>query len=71
MVHGAGQATDRIAAYGIQPLAGSGSILTLTVRALEDTDLVPFSVEAVANEGQVPVRVSASRTDRVERGRAR
>ena len=72
VMHGAGQEVDRIAAYGVLPLSGSGPVLTLTVRALQDTGRqMPLSVEAAANEGAISLSVRGSRPDRPERERAR
>jgi hypothetical protein len=52
--------TYKIAGYGIDPLAGSGQLLTVTVEALKNgggPNLL--SVHASANEGAIPLDVRA------------
>jgi hypothetical protein len=48
----------RIAAYGVEPLTGSGSVLTVTVEALKNTggNDAP-SIGGMANEGAISLRV--------------
>lgn len=49
--------TVAIGAYGVLPLAGSGSVLTITVEALKETGpRAPMTVRGQANEGQIPLR---------------
>jgi hypothetical protein len=49
----------RIAAYGVVPLVGSGSIMTITVEALADTgSRIPLSIDGSANEGGIPLRTA-------------
>jgi hypothetical protein len=48
----------RVALYGLLPLAGSGTLLSVTVEALEDVSRrLAISIDAEANEGVIPVRV--------------
>jgi hypothetical protein len=51
--------THRIAAYGVLPLSGSGSVLTVTVEALKDVGRqAPLNIGGgVANEGLIPLQV--------------
>jgi len=47
-----------IAAYGLAPLVGSGSLLTITVEARADVSgRSPLTITGKANEGGVPLRV--------------
>ena len=52
--------TYRVAGYGIDPLSGSGPVLTVTIEALRNGG-VPnlLSVQASANEGAIPLEVRA------------
>jgi hypothetical protein len=56
----------KVALYGVTPLVGSGTVLSITIEARVPMALAPVAVEASANEGTVPVRVeqSAPRTGR-------
>ena len=45
----------RISLFGVQPLAGSGSFLTVTYDMTHPVDGLPFAVAAQANEGQIPI----------------
>jgi hypothetical protein len=50
---------ERIAAYALVPLRGSGALLTVTLEALEDTVLrSPFTIAADANEGRTAIRIA-------------
>ncbi len=50
--------TCRIAANGIEPLSGSGALLTVTIEALGNTgNEPPLSVSGEAIEGGIPLRV--------------
>ena len=45
----------RVALFGVQPLAGSGSFLTVTYEMAVHVDGLPFAVDAQANEGRIPI----------------
>jgi len=48
----------RVALYGLLPLAGSGTLLSITVEALEEVSRrLPISVNGEANEGGIPLRI--------------
>jgi hypothetical protein len=50
--------THKIAAFGVVPLSGSGSVLTVTVEALKNTgNQVPLQLNGTANEGGIPLRI--------------
>ena len=50
----------RVSAYGVLPLTGSGSVLTVTVEALKiTTGGNPLAIGGRANEGAIPLRVGS------------
>jgi hypothetical protein len=62
--------THRVAAYGVLPLTGSGSVMTVTIEALKTTGKqAPLTLSGKANEGQVPIRVRPQQA--IAPGRAR
>jgi hypothetical protein len=66
------QGTYRIAAFDALPLAGSGSILTITVEALKNTSPQDLpTASAVANEGQIPIRIGGGARKNPPRGNSR
>ena len=65
VAHADQKGTHRIAAYGVLPLSGSGSVLTVTIEALKTTGRVaPVTITGTANEGAVPLRVGPRKEDR-------
>jgi hypothetical protein len=64
---GQGQ-TYKLAGYGIDPLSGSGQLLTVTVEALRNAGGPNLlSVRASANEGAIPLEVRANGRDLLPR----
>ena len=54
----------QLAAYGVVPLSGSGSLLSITVEALEQGGRRPtLTITGVANEGGIPLRVRGRAQD--------
>ena len=73
VAHSGARGTHRISTYGVSPLAGDGTVLTVTVEALSNQGrALPLEMSAVANEGAIPVRVQQRvgppRTDQVGEG---
>jgi hypothetical protein len=53
---------QKIAAFGVVPLSGSGSVLTVTVEALKNTgNKPPLQLSGTANEGGIPIRIRQQR----------
>ena len=58
------EGTYKIAGYGIDPLSGSGPVVTVTVEALRNAGGPGLlSVQASANEGTIPVEVRKARSE--------
>jgi hypothetical protein len=56
VARGGPEGSQRIAAYGVTPLAGSGAVLTITLEARTNVSgRVPLTVSGVANEGKIPL----------------
>lgn len=62
-VNFAGEQTVRLGLFGTRPLTGSGAVLEIVYEASRGRSL-PFSVEALANEGLVPLAWSAPTSPR-------
>ena len=57
MSHDTGGVVE-VGMYGILPLEGSGTLLSITVRAHQDLGFeLPVRVKGVANEALIPIRV--------------
>jgi len=53
---------QKIAGFGVVPLSGSGSVVTVTVEALKNTgNQPPLQISGTANEGGIPLRVRQQR----------
>jgi membrane protein required for beta-lactamase induction len=52
----------RLGLYGVEPLAGSGSLVAITVEARRGLSrLPPLRIEGSANEGTIPVQLAPAR----------
>ena len=62
VAHGELSGTHRISAYGVLPLSGSGSVMTVTIEGLRPTGRqLPLTVTGTANEGGIPLRVGTQK----------
>jgi hypothetical protein len=62
VAHGDQGDAHKISAYGVLPLSGSGSVLRITIEALNPTGVrVPLTVNGTANEGRIPLRLGAQK----------
>ena len=60
--------TCRVATYGVLPLSGSGSVLTVTIEALKTVGgQAPVTIRGTANEGRIPLVVRSHPTGRAGR----
>jgi hypothetical protein len=58
IAHGDVDGTHKISAYGILPLSGSGSVMTVTIEAVKPTGpRLPLTVAGTANEGRIPLQI--------------
>jgi len=67
LAHSDRQGIHRITTYGVQPLVGSGAAVVVTVEGIADSGgVAPIQIDAVANEGTIPVRIKRASPDRGE-----
>ncbi len=57
LAHADGRGAHRITTYGVQPLAGSGTAIIVTVEgAASAGSAMPIQIDGIANEGTIPLR---------------
>jgi hypothetical protein len=58
VAHGDVNGRHLVSAYGVLPLSGSGSALTITIKAVKTVGAqLPMTITGTANEGKVPLQV--------------
>jgi hypothetical protein len=59
VAHGDLNGSHLVSAYGVLPLSGSGSALTVTIQAVKTVGArLPMTITGTANEGKVPLQIS-------------
>ena len=62
VAHGELDGTHRISAYGVLPLTGNGSVLTVTIEGVKDAGRqLPLTMTGTANEGGIPLRTGTQK----------